>query len=92
MLLFLAGTIIDIAVLLAVAFILGGIMPSMPNKLYRFVFLFVLCVPLNFVINYVNVWACGYHKMGRTGALIIAVLLAAYGTFLPSQPRRSNTP
>jgi hypothetical protein len=92
MLLFLAGIIIDIAILLAVAFILGGIMPSVPNKLYRFIFLFVFSVPLVFIINYVDVWACRYHKMAATGALIIAFLLAAYGTFLPPQSRNSNTP
>ena len=53
----------------------------MPNKVCRFVFLFLLCVPLSFVINDVRVWSAGYHKMGWTGALIIALLFAAFGTF-----------
>jgi hypothetical protein len=74
------------------AFILSKTAPSMPNKVCRFVFLFVLCVPLNFIVNYINVWTLGYHKMGWTGSLIIAVLFATYGTFLPPEPDSSNTP
>ena len=59
---------------MGLAFILSETVPS-PNKVCRFVFLFVLGVPLNVVINYVNVWTLGYHKMGWTGAFIIALLL-----------------
>lgn len=70
------GIVATLAIAVGAAFILGETMPIMPNKVCRFVFLFVLGVPLNFVINYVNVWAFGYHKMSRTGAIIIALLLA----------------
>jgi hypothetical protein len=90
MLPYLAGVVASCAILLVAAFILGVIVPWLPNKICRFVFLFVFCVPLNFIVNYVNVWAFGYHRMGRTGSLIIAMLLAVYGTFLPLQPHRSD--
>jgi len=72
------------------AFILGKTVPSMPNKVCRFVFLFVLCVPLNFVMNYVNVRLLGYHGMGWTGASIVALLFATVGTFWPPETRGSN--
>jgi hypothetical protein len=72
------------------AFILGKTVPSMPNKVCRFIFLFVLCVPFSFVVDWVHVWAFGYHKIGWTGALISALLPATYGTFLPPQSHNSN--
>jgi hypothetical protein len=74
------------------AFILSKTLPRMPNKVCRFVFLFVLCVPWNFAINYFDVRLLGYHNMGWTGASVIALLLAAFGMFLPPQPHNSNTP
>ena len=74
------------------AFILSKTVPSIPNKVYRFVFLFVVCVPFNFVSNYVDVRLLGYHKMGWTGALIIALLLATLGIFWQRQPHNSSTP
>ena len=81
------------AIVVGLAFILSTIVPRMArNKVYRFVFLFVLGVPLNFVINYVDVSTRGYHKMGWTGAFIIAFLFAICGTFWPTQPHNSNTP
>jgi hypothetical protein len=91
MLLFLAGFAVQFAIVLMVAFTLATTVPWMPNKVFRFIFLFVFCVPLNFVVNYLNVWAFGYHKMGRRGSLIIALLFATYGTFLPPQRRKTNT-
>ena len=75
------------------AFILSTIVRRMPNKMCSFVFLFVLCLPFNFGVNYVNVHLLGYHEMGWTGASIIALLLAIWGTFLYSpQSYNSNTP
>jgi len=48
---------------------------------------------LNFVINYFDVRLLGLPKMGWTGASIIALLIAAFGTFLWSpQPQNSNAP
>ncbi len=65
------------------AFILSKTAPSIPNKwLYRFGFLFGLGVPLNFVVNYVNVRLLGYHKMGWGGASIIALFFATFGDLL----------
>jgi hypothetical protein len=85
------GIIATCAIAVGIAFILSKTVPSMPNKVCRFFVLLVLWVPLNFVINYVNVWAFGYHKMSWTGAFIIALLFATYGTFLPPQPHDPNT-
>ena len=79
------------AIVVGLAFILSRTEPSMPrNKVCRFALLFVLCLPLNVAINYVNVWALGYHKMSWIGVFIIALLLATYGTFWP-QPHNPNT-
>jgi hypothetical protein len=86
------GIVARFAILVAMAFILGTTVPRMPNKMCRFLLLFALCLPLNFGVNYVNVQFLGYHKMGWTGASIIAVLLAVWGTFLYSpQSHDSNT-
>ena len=86
------GIVARCAIVGGFAFILSRTVPSMPNKVCRFVFLFALFVPLNFVVNYVNVWAFGYHKIGWTAAFIGALLLATFGTLLPPQPHNSNTP
>ncbi|MBI3475042.1 MAG: hypothetical protein HY010_04870 [Acidobacteria bacterium] len=81
-----------LAVLLGMAFILGKTVPRLPqNKVCRFVFLFVLCVPFNFIANYVNVWTLGYHKMGWTWNLIFGLFFATWLTFLPPQEHNSNT-
>jgi hypothetical protein len=87
----LLGMVARLAIVVGAAFILGKTVPSMPNKVCRFVFLFALCVPLNFVVNYVNVRLLGYHNMGWTAACVIALLFAAFGTFWPPEPRNSNT-
>jgi hypothetical protein len=73
------------------AFILSKTVPSMPNKVCRFVFLFILCVPLNFLVNYFDVRLLGRHHMGWTGASVIALVFATFGTFWPPQPHNSNT-
>ena len=87
------GIVARVAIGVAIAFILSMTVPRMANKMCRFVFLFVLFLPVNFGVNYVNVQLLGYHKMGWTGASIIALLVALWGTFLyPPQPHNSNTP
>jgi hypothetical protein len=93
MLAFVVGLIARIAMVLALSFAFSSIEPTMPrDKTYRFVFLFVLGVPLNFIINFVNVRTLGYHNMGWTGQFIMALLFAAWGTFLGPQPHNPNTP
>jgi Kef-type K+ transport system membrane component KefB len=86
------GIVARIAILGGMAFIFSKTVPRMPNTVCRFVFLFALCVPLNFVVNYFDVRLLGYHKMSWTGAIIIALLLAAYGMFSLPQPHNPNTP
>jgi len=86
------GMVARFAVLVGAAFILGKTVTSMHNKVSRFFFLFVLCVPLNFLINYVDVQLLGYHKMGWTGASIIALIFATWGTFLGPQPHKPQSP
>ena len=92
MLSLLVSIIASCAILVGFAFILSKTVASVTNKVCRFVVLFVLCVPLNFVINYVNVRLLGYHKMGWTGASIIALVFATFRTFLPPQPQNPNIP
>jgi len=87
------GIVARCAIVVALAFILSRTVPRIPrNKVYRFVFWFVLCVSLNFVFNYVDASTFGYHKMGWTGAFIIAFLVAICGTFWPIQAHNSNIP
>ena len=89
--LFVIGTVATLAILLGVALISSKAAPIMPNGFCRFVFLFALWLPVNFVCNSLNVWAFGYHRMSWSGAIIIAVLLAAYGTFLLARPYDPGT-
>jgi len=89
---FVLGSIAGLTIPLGFLFILSKTVTIMPNKVCRFVFLFALLVPFDFAMNYINIWAFGYHKIGWGGALIIALPLAAYGTFLPLQPHDSNRP
>jgi len=92
MLSLLVSIIASCAIAVGLAFIVGRTVPSIPNRVCRFLFLFVLGVPMIFVINYVDVRTLGYHKMGRTEALIIALLGATWGTFWTPQPPNSKTP
>jgi len=81
------------------AFILSKTVSRMPNKVSRFVFLFVLWVPFGFVYHYVKglYYSCfkvpqlEYPKISWTEALICALLCATLGTFLLPQPHNSNT-
>ena len=80
------------AIVVGFAFILSRIERSMPrNKVCRFAFLYVLCVPVIFVISYVDCWIGGYHKITWTWAFIIGLLPAAYA-FLPPQPNNPKKP
>jgi hypothetical protein len=84
------GIVAMIAIYIGIAFILSKTAPRVPNKwVYRFVFLFVLGLPMNFVLNYAYVRLLGYHKMGWVAASVIALLLAlffaTFGTFWESQ-------
>jgi hypothetical protein len=85
------GIVAECVIIVGLAFILSKTVPSMPNKVCCFVFLFVLWVPVNFLINYIRVRAFGTTGMSWTGASIIALILATWGTFLSSQ-QNSNTP
>jgi uncharacterized membrane protein len=86
------GIIARVAMVVAIALILSKTVPRMASKMCRFFFLFVLFLPINFGVNYVNVQLLGYHKMGWAGASIIALIFAFWGTFLyPPQLHNSNT-
>jgi len=90
--LFVLGIVARLAAVLGMVFILTKTLPSMPNKVCRFFLLFILCVPWNFVVNYFDVRLLGYHEMDWTGASIIALLFATFGTFWLPQSPNSNTP
>jgi len=58
------GVVVELAIAVGVAFIIGETMRRMPpSKPYRFVFLFILGTLWSRVITYVNVWTAGYHTM-----------------------------
>jgi chromate transport protein ChrA len=90
--LFVLSFVVTFALLVGLAFVLSKTAPRIPNKVHRFVFLFVLGVLFSFVLNYFDVLLAGYHKMGWIGISIIALLLAALGTFWQPGPRNSNAP
>ena len=91
MLSILFATLVRFAILLGIALILGRSVAGMRSKPCRFALLFVLCLPLTRVVNYFDVRLAGYHKMGWTGTAVIALLLAAYGTFVLPQRANPNT-
>jgi len=92
MLLIFVGIVARCAIVVGAAFILSKTLPRMPRKVYRFVFLFLLCVLLNSIINYTDVSFLGYHEMGWTETFIIALLFGICGTFWPPQTHNANTP
>jgi hypothetical protein len=89
--LFLVGTIARLAIALGACFILGKTLPIMPNKVCRFVFSFVLGVPLELAINYVDVSLRGYHKTGWIWTFSLALFFATWLTFWPAEPHNSST-
>ena len=86
------GLIVWSAFFVGTGFIMNTALKSRPSKVFRFVFLFALWIPLNFAFNWVNVWGFGYHQMSWTGAIIIALLIAAFLTLVLPQPSKPNTP
>ena len=83
--------LVRLGILVGTAFILSRSVPRMRSKPCRFALLFVLSLPLTRLVNYFDVRLVGYHKMGWTGTAIIALLLAAYGTFVLPQRDNPNT-
>jgi hypothetical protein len=79
------GIIARIALGVGMVFVLSKVMPTMRNGVSRFVVVFLVFVPWNFVVNYFNVRLLGYHKMRWAGALIIALLVAAFFSFFPPE-------
>jgi hypothetical protein len=90
--LYVLGVVTTVAIAAGMNLVLGKTARSIPNRGYRFVFLFAVCVPFSLVINYVNVWLLGYHKAGWTFVSIIALLMATIGTFWQPQSHNSKTP
>jgi hypothetical protein len=82
MLSLLVSIIASCATVVGFSFIVGRAVPCLPNKVCRFFFLFVLGVPMIFVTNYLHVRTLGYHKVGWTLALTIALLGATWGNSL----------
>ena len=72
-------------ILVGLALILGPILARVPqSRVCRLIFWFVLCVLLNVVIDYVNVWTLSYHKMDRIETFVLALLVAIWATFWPA--------
>jgi hypothetical protein len=69
------------AIVLVVVFVLSSTLPRLPrNRIYLFVSLFVLFVPVNFMIDYADVSFLGYHRMGWTAALLISFVAGGWPT------------
>jgi hypothetical protein len=81
---------IDLAIAVAMAFILTKTVSKVPNKICRFVFLFVLGMPFLFILNYLDVRLLELPKIGWTGVVIVALLCASFGTFWLPQSRHRN--
>jgi hypothetical protein len=74
--LFVLGIIATLAIVAGLLFILGTAMPSISNKVCRFVFLFLLFILFDLVIDYVNVWASASTRWdGRSRSLFLWRLL-----------------
>lgn len=80
------------ALVLVGAFILSKTLPSIPNKLWRFVFLFILIVPFGLLYDYLHVQLLGSSKTSWTFTVIWALLCAVVLTFWGPQLRKSDTP
>lgn len=80
------------AILVVFAFILSKTLPKMPNKVWRFVFLFALLVPFILVIDGVDVRLRGLHKMSWIEISIGALLFAALGALWLPRLDNSTTP
>ena len=86
------GIVANIAIVGGVAIVLSRTVPHLPkNKLCRFAFLLMVWVPVNFVINFINVHTRGYHKMSWSAAFIIALVIASFQTLSSSQSGNPNT-
>jgi hypothetical protein len=84
--------LVRFAILVEIAFIFHKSVSGMRSKLCRFGLLFVFGMPLSRVANYFDVRFARYHKMGWTGAAVIALCFPAYGTSLLPQPHDQRTP
>jgi hypothetical protein len=80
------GIIAQVALSAGWAFILSKTMPSVRNKVPRFVLLFALSGAWIFASDYLYVRLLGYHDMSWAARCIFALLLAALLTVFPPQP------
>jgi hypothetical protein len=89
--LFVFAILARLAIVLAMAFVVGKTVPRLPNRVARFGFFFVVGVIFDLLVNYSDVRLSGYHKAGWTWTLILALIFAMFATFLPRQQHNSNT-
>jgi hypothetical protein len=89
---FVLGMVARIAIALGMVVVLGKTVPSMPNRMCRFVFFSALGLAFSFLVNYFDVRLLGRHPIGWGRAFVIALAFAIWGTFLIPEPRRSNAP
>jgi hypothetical protein len=64
-----------IVLAIGMAFLLGKTVPSVTNRVFRFVFLFVILSLFGFVLNYVDMRLAGYHKMSWAVNLILTLVI-----------------
>jgi hypothetical protein len=74
--------IAEVAIQFGFVFVLSKTVLRIQDKVWRFIFSFVLYVLMNFVLNYVNVQLLGFQKMDQTEVFFVSLLLATYVTFI----------
>jgi hypothetical protein len=79
-----------IALALGMAFIVGKTVPSVTNRFFRFVFLFVMFLLFGLAINYVDMQLVGYHKMSLLANCIISLVIAGFWELFGSKSDTAN--
>ena len=88
------GLLAVTALVVGTAFVLSKAVPRMPNKLSRFILLFVVGLLLWLIYGYVKHWALRYHESPMSlpaaliGALLWALLYPLWGP--PSQNSKAR--
>ena len=78
-----------LALVAGIAFVLPKIVSRIPpNRVFRFVFWFVLGILLNLAFDYLFVLMLEVHRTSWTNMLVISFLLAVCGTVFPPRPSK----
>jgi hypothetical protein len=70
------GLVFLCPLLLVWALILSKTVPLMPNRMWRFVLLFVMGVPFFLAYGYIRNWSTRVHQYHWTESLILSLILS----------------